>query len=47
MIRKRNHATGAEPFRTLKVGDIGDVDLCMYDINQAADRITDYYKVSK
>jgi guanidinobutyrase len=47
MVRKRNHATGAEPFRTLKVGDIGDVDLCMYDINQAADRITAYYKVSK
>jgi len=43
MVRKRNHATGAQPFDTLKVADIGDVDVCLYDIKKAADRITDYY----
>ena len=32
MVRKRNHATGAQPFDTLKVADIGDVDVCLYDI---------------
>ena len=45
MVRKRSHGTGAEPFRALKVADIGDVDLCMYDITKAANRITEYYKV--
>ena len=29
----------------MKVADIGDVDICMYDITKAADRITEYYKV--
>jgi guanidinobutyrase len=32
MVRKRNHATGAQPFDTLTVADIGDVDICLYDI---------------
>jgi hypothetical protein len=36
MVRKRNHGTGAEPFRSLKVGDVGDVDVCMYDIRQVS-----------
>ena len=29
----------------MKVADVGDVDICMYDITKAADRITEYYKV--
>ncbi len=32
MVRKRNHATGAQPFDTLAVADIGDVGVCLYDI---------------
>lgn len=32
MVRKRNHATGAQPFDTLSVADIGDVNVCLYDI---------------
>ena len=32
MVRKRNHATGAQPFDTLAVADIGDVAVCLYDI---------------
>jgi len=43
MVRQRNHATGAQPFDTLSVADIGDVDVCLYDIKRAADRITSFY----
>ena len=32
MVRPRNHATGAQPFDTLAVADIGDVGVCLYDI---------------
>ena len=36
MVRKRNHATGAQPFDTLAVADIGDVGVCLYDIKFVA-----------
>jgi len=29
----------------MKIADVGDVDICLYDITKAADRITEYYKV--
>merc|ERR1712029_1240462 len=34
MVRQRNHATGAQPFDTLSVADIGDVDVCLYDVRR-------------
>jgi len=43
MVRKRNHATGAQPFDTLAVADIGDVGVCLYDIKKAANCITEFY----
>jgi len=43
MVRKRNHATGAQPFDTLAIADIGDVGVCLYDIKRAADTITEFY----
>ncbi len=36
--------TGAAPFQSLKVADIGDVPFAMYDINKAAADIRDAYR---
>ncbi|XP_050412389.1 guanidinobutyrase [Patella vulgata] len=48
MIRPYNMATGAQPFDSLNVGDVGDVSLCMYDLPRACNDIkTGVYSLIK
>jgi guanidinobutyrase len=43
MIRPYNMATGAAPFDSLSVGDIGDVPINTYNLLKSVDIIEDYY----
>lgn len=43
MIRPYNMATGAAPFDSLSVGDIGDVPINTYSLLKSVDIIEDYY----
>lgn len=43
MIRPYNMATGAAPFDSLQVGDIGDVPINTYSLLKSVDIIEDYY----
>ncbi|XP_071949773.1 guanidinobutyrase-like [Antedon mediterranea] len=44
MIRLCNPDTGAAPFESLQVGDIGDVNINVYNLPKTCDMITEYYK---
>lgn len=43
MIRPYNMATGAAPFDSLNVGDVGDVPINTYNLLKSVDIIEDYY----
>ena len=43
MLRPYNMATGAAPFDSLQVADIGDVPLNTFDLKKSVDIITDFY----
>ncbi|ATA26284.1 agmatinase [Brenneria goodwinii] len=43
MIRPYNMATGAAPFDSLQVGDLGDVPINTYSLLKSVDIIEDYY----
>lgn len=43
MIRPYNMATGAAPFDSLRVGDLGDVPINTYILLKSVDIIEDYY----
>ncbi|XP_070535734.1 agmatinase, mitochondrial-like [Ptychodera flava] len=44
LIREFNGGTGAAPFETLQVADIGDANINLYDLKKACQDITEYYK---
>ncbi|XP_050389610.2 guanidinobutyrase [Patella vulgata] len=44
ILRAVNCSTGAEPFDSLQVADIGDVNLCMYDVQEACRNIEDQFQ---
>ena len=44
MLNRYNHSTGASPFETLQVADIGDVPVNPYDLKKAVDNITEFYR---
>ncbi|WP_375259403.1 agmatinase [Citreimonas sp.] len=43
MLRPYNMATGAAPFDSLQVADIGDVPINTFDLKKSVDIITDHY----
>ncbi|NCP41648.1 MAG: agmatinase, partial [Rhodoferax sp.] len=43
LIRPYNMATGAAPFDTLQVADLGDVPINTYSLDKSVAIITDYY----
>ena len=43
MLRPYNMATGAAPFDSIQVADIGDVPLNTFDLKKSVDIITDFY----
>ena len=43
-LRVFNMSTGAAPFESLQVADIGDVPVNPFDLNKAVDIITEYYR---
>jgi len=43
MIRVVNTPTGADPFHSLKVADVGDVPISNYDLEETCNRITNRY----
>lgn len=44
MLRACNGATGAAPYQSLMVADIGDVNVNMYDLKDTCKRIREAYK---
>ncbi|XP_077993109.1 agmatinase, mitochondrial-like [Glandiceps talaboti] len=44
MIRACNGGTGAAPFESLQVADIGDVHINLYSLKRACDDIREFYK---
>lgn len=45
MLRPYNMATGAAPFDSLQIADIGDVPLNTFDLKKSVDIITEFYDV--
>lgn len=43
MIRPYNMATGASPFETLRVADVGDVPINTFDLKKSIEIISNYY----
>uniref|UniRef100_UPI0032B2265F arginase family protein n=1 Tax=uncultured Aquincola sp. TaxID=886556 RepID=UPI0032B2265F len=44
LIRPYNMATGAAPFDSLQVADLGDVPINTYSLTKSVDLITDFYR---
>eukprot|EP00062_Callorhinchus_milii_P021155 gi/632977582/ref/XP_007905428.1/ PREDICTED: agmatinase, mitochondrial [Callorhinchus milii] len=44
MVRAYNGGTGASPFESLMVADIGDVNVNVFDLKDSCDRIRAYFK---
>ncbi|XP_070537302.1 agmatinase, mitochondrial-like [Ptychodera flava] len=44
IIGAYNTVTGAAPFESLQVADIGDVNINLYDLKKACEDITEFYK---
>ena len=43
MLRPFNMATGAAPFESMQVADVGDVPINIFDLKKSVDIITDFY----
>lgn len=44
MVRRFNPATGADPYHSLQVADIGDVGINLYDLKDSCRRIREAYQ---
>lgn len=44
MLRRYNSSTGAAPFDSLRVADIGDVHVNLYNLPDSCRRIREYYQ---
>ncbi|XP_039223258.1 agmatinase, mitochondrial [Crotalus tigris] len=44
MVRRFNPGTGADPYHSLQVADIGDVDINLYDLKDSCRRIREAYR---
>lgn len=44
MVRRFNPATGADPYHSLQVADIGDVGINLYDLKDSCRRIREAYR---
>lgn len=44
MLRAYNSGTGAAPYRSIRVADIGDVNVNLYDLQDTCRRIRDAYR---
>lgn len=44
LLRAYNSGTGAAPFESLMVADIGDVNVNLYDLKDTCRRITEAYR---